>query len=316
MQFRTEIEIPLQAFPFTHYDKLMLLGSCFTENIGSRLEDSGFTTDINPFGVLYNPLSLASGLQDLMATKIYHEEDLFEHNGLFASFSHHSKFSSVSPEECLQKINQRMQQSSRFLKEASVLIVTFGTAFVYRLSGNGRVVSNCHKLPPSHFDRNRLSVEEIVDTWTGLLEDLHRYNPGIKVLFTVSPIRHWKDGAHGNQLSKATLLLAVDELERRLSMKDFPQLGYFPSYELVLDDLRDYRYYAEDMLHPSSVAIDYIWEKFSAFCFDRATQQQISEYRKIQQALQHRPFNPDSEASIRLKNEAQTKMEAFRKRFT
>lgn len=311
MQFRTEIQIKPLSFPIAHRDRILLLGSCFTENIGGKLEASGFQTDVNPFGILYNPLSVASALRQLIGGKIYTDDDLFEHQGLFASFSHHGKFSAPDKDTCLAQINQRMEYSSRFLRDATVLVVTFGTAFAYYLKSTGQVVSNCHKLPSDRFCRERLSVGEIVDAWRSIKEELAAFNPGLRVLFTVSPIRHWKDGAHGNQLSKASLLLAVEELTRQSP----PEARYFPAYELVLDDLRDYRYYTDDMLHPSQVAVEYIWEKFSTACFDKETQLCVAEYQKIQQALQHRPFHPDSEAYRKFLADARARLEAFRKRF-
>lgn len=317
MRFRTEIPVVPLSFPITHREKILLMGSCFTEHIGEKLETSGFQTDINPFGVLYNPLSLASGLQDLIKGKVYSLADIFEHQGLYASFYHHSRFSAPTKEECLEQINQRREESSLFLQQSSVLVVTFGTAFVYRLKETGNVVSNCHKLPADCFERKRLSVEDIVLAWRDLLRDLFAYNPRLSVLFTVSPIRHWKDGANGNQLSKASLLLAIEQIvELFTAGNNANSVQYFPSYELVLDDLRDYRYYAEDMLHPSPVAVNYIWEKFSTACFSKETQQAIIEYEKIDQALRHRPFHPESETYQVFIREARERLESFKKRFS
>lgn len=317
MRFRTEIPAESLRFPIHHSDRLILLGSCFAEHIGARLEASGFLTDVNPFGVLYNPLSVASGISALMQNKVYTREDIFEDRGLYASFAHHSRFSASTAEACLEGINRRMRQSSAFLREASVLLITFGTSFVFRLKETGEVVSNCHKMPASLFDRQRLTVSDMSAEWKCLLVRLKEYNPKLRILFTVSPIRHWKDGAHGNQLSKAALLLTIDELERAgRKHPEYPPMHYFPSYELVLDDLRDYRYYAEDMLHPSSLAVDYIWEKFSETCFDRATGQAVNEFRKIQQVLQHRPFHPESETYRQLLEKTRLQEAAFRKRYS
>jgi hypothetical protein len=283
------------------------MGSCFAEYIGNKLEASGFQADVNPFGVLYNPLSIASGLRDLMQRKVFSEEDLVECKGLFSSWSHHSRFSGLTPSVCLKKIRERMDVSSVFLEQASVLMVTFGTSYVYRLKKNGMLVSNCHKLPAGDFCQERLCVEEILAEWSVLAADLRKKLPSLNILMTVSPIRHWKDGAHENQLSKSILLLAIESLERRY---DF--IHYFPSYELILDDLRDYRFYADDMLHPSPVAIDYIWEKFSTAYFDRTTEIAINTCHRIRQDLEHRPSHPESEAYKAFRANAEKRLKDFR----
>ena len=250
MDFRTKITIPPANFTISHDDKLMMMGSCFAENMAASLLDCGFQVDMNPFGTVYNPQSLASGIRNLLFRKKYATSDLFFHQGLYHSFSHHSRFSDISAENCIENINRRLEISADFLKSASILVVTYGTSYVYSLKSTGETVTNCHKLPDDHLVRKRLSVADIVDDWSLLIEELKIYNPELKLLFTVSPIRHWKDGAHENQLSKSILLLAIDELIRK---NDF--CHYFPSYEIVMDELRDYRFYAEDMLHPSSVEI-------------------------------------------------------------
>ncbi len=305
MKFRTEISLSPNDWKISHKDHLLLLGSCFAENIGEKLKKSGFQSDVNPFGVLYNPISVASGLESLLSGKIYSEKDLFEHNGLYSSFSHHSKFSALTASGCLENINQRMLFSTGFLRKASVLIITFGTSYVYRFRKSGQVISNCHKLPSENFMHERLTVQEIVSVWKPLINKLRVNNPGLRILFTVSPIRHWKDGAHENQLSKSILLLAIQEIGEK----------YFPSYEIMLDDLRDYRYYAEDMLHPSSVAIDYIWGKFSSVYFDQETDKAIAEYNSIRQALQHRPFNPESDVYKTFLADAQSRLVAFEQKY-
>ena len=269
-----------------------MLGSCFAENIGARLESERFNVDINPFGTLYNPSSIAEALRMLANHKEFNLCDLFEHEGAFHSFSHHSRFSSTSANDCLEKINSRIYKSSTLLKSATILVITFGTSFVYRLKGDGRIVANCHKLPERMFERERLSTDEIVTDWMRLLDELWAVNGDLKIIFTVSPIRHWRDGAHENQLSKATLLLALDELQ-----KHYPnRIGYFPAYEIMMDELRDYRFYADDMIHPSPLAIDYIWQKFSDCFLSKETKNLLTEWSEIKKALQHKPFRPQSEA--------------------
>ena len=246
MELYTRILLPKARFSFSYEDRVVMMGSCFAENIGRKLEENKFSVDINPFGTLYNPASVAEGLRMLLRPERFTSGDLFRHEGVYHSFTHHSRFSAPSEEECLDHINSRLSQSSDFLRKATRLVITLGTAFVYRLKSDGRIVSNCHKLPEKMFDRQRLSTQEIVEDWKPLLLALWEQNPALKILFTVSPIRHWKDGAHENQLSKATLLLATDALQ-----KDYPgRIAYFPAYEILMDELRDYRFYADDMLHP------------------------------------------------------------------
>ena len=205
MELYTRILLPKARFSFSYEDRVVMMGSCFAENIGRKLEENKFSVDINPFGTLYNPASVAEGLRMLLRPERFTSGDLFRHEGVYHSFTHHSRFSASSEEECLDHINSRLSQSSDFLRKATRLVITLGTAFVYRLKSDGRIVSNCHKLPEKMFDRQRLSTQEIVEDWKPLLLALWEQNPALKILFTVSPIRHWKDGAHENQLSKATL---------------------------------------------------------------------------------------------------------------
>lgn len=270
----------------SHACGIALQGSCFAESIASRLADAGFSIDANPFGIAYNPLSLAQNLDQVLDNKVYQPNDLFKDQELYHSFSHHSRFSGVNPDAVLEKINSRIASASAFLRTAKRIIFTFGTAYVYRLQSTGEIVSNCHKLPARHFAYERSTIDEIVEKWNRLLLRLKTFHPDLAVLFTVSPIRHWKNGAHENQLSKSILLLAVDELIRNHS-----HCCYFPAYEILLDDLRDYRFYAEDLLHPSSQAIDYVWEKFKEAWMDRETLQKAREYEKIQKSLNHVPLH-------------------------
>lgn len=265
-----------------------MLGSCFTENIGERLLNAKFSVDLNPFGILYNPFSIEQCLLRLMEAKPFSADELFQHESRWHSFMHHSRFSAKSAELCLQAINERLLFSAKGLKDAEYLFVTFGTAWVYELKQTGEVVANCHKLPDATFVRRRLTVTEIVNHYTSLIKKLLLLNPKVKLIFTLSPIRHWKDGAHDNTLSKSILLLAIDELE-----KQFDNVSYFPAYELVMDDLRDYRFYAEDMQHPNKTAVDYIWERFSNCYFSAETKRTALEMEKLTRTLSHRPFNTD-----------------------
>lgn len=292
MEFRTRVRLEKPRFTFSHADSSLFIGSCFAENIGAMMASHFFSVDVNPFGVLYNPASVASALRLLIEDKLLTTSDLFFYDDSYHSFMHHSRFSSPNEEECLSQINERLVFSSSVLRRADRLVVTFGTAWVYKLKNNGQVVGNCHKIPDSSFLRIRLTVDEIVQEWTELLEMIRNVNSELKILFTVSPIRHWKDGANGNQLSKATLLLAVNELCSR-----FPEItDYFPAYEIMLDELRDYRFYADDMLHPSPLAIEYIWNCFSETYLNKESQVLLNELESIHKALNHKPFNPESQS--------------------
>ncbi|MDR1499396.1 MAG: GSCFA domain-containing protein [Tannerellaceae bacterium] len=292
MEWNTPVSIPEAAFSFSCRDAIMLLGSCFAEEIGERLGEDKFAVDINPFGTLYNPASIALSVRRLLNPKPFVVSDLFEYEGVYHSFVHHGRFSSVLKDETLDNINRQLRLSSCNLGNASVLIITFGTAYVYRLKADMRVVANCHKLPAYMFERERLPVDAITNDWDALLRSLWRVNPDLKVLFTVSPIRHRKDGAHHNQLSKATLLLAVDALQMR-----YPErIAYFPAYEIMMDELRDYRFYASDMIHPSSLAVEYICERFYRSFLSFESQTIIGQWQAIRKAIEHKPLQPASQS--------------------
>lgn len=291
MSFFTEINIPEFPWKIDYSKNILFFGSCFSENIGQKLADLKFSVDMNPFGILYNPESIANSLKILLKKRKFTENELFKDHGLWNSFHHHSRFSDVDKKVALEKINSRISSSSEFLKKADFLIITFGTAWVYELKRTGKIVSNCHKVPASEFKRYRLGVSEITETYRELLEKIWETNPGLKVIFTVSPIRHWKDGAVENQVSKATLLLAVDRLKNGFGEQ---VCSYFPAYELMMDELRDYRFYAEDMLHISPVAVDYIFDRFCNSIISKETQNISKKVEKIRKAIEHRPVNVKS----------------------
>jgi hypothetical protein len=291
MSFFTKIQIPEFPWKLDYSKSMMLMGSCFSENIGQKLLDLKFRIDMNPFGILYNPESIANSMKILLEKRIFTENDLFSDQGVWNSFYHHSRFSDVDRDIVLENMNNHIISSHEFLKTADFLIVTFGTAWIYELKRTGQIVSNCHKIPASEFKRFRLGVLEITEIWRELTEKLWQFNPNLKLIFTVSPIRHWKDGAVENQLSKATLLLSIDQLMRGFGDQ---RCQYFPSYELMMDELRDYRFYAEDMLHLSPVATDYIFDRFSKAMVSGESLEISAQVLKISKAVQHRPFNPKS----------------------
>jgi hypothetical protein len=292
MKFRTEIKLEKALYPINHEESILTIGSCFAENIAEYLRYSRFNVISNPFGVLYNPVSIMNSFKILKEGRKFSEFDLVYDQGEWHSFYHHSDFSHHDKNVCLDKINSRIAKASDFLIKADRIIITLGTAYVYNYIKNDIIVSNCHKIAAENFSRYLLSLEAIVDTIESIVNLLKEINPSVRILFTVSPIRHWKDGAVGNQVSKAQLILAVAEIVNR-----YENCGYFPAYEIMMDDLRDYRFYDSDLLHPNTIATDYIWELFIKFMLSKNCNALISEIEKVVKAAKHRVRNPHSEAN-------------------
>lgn len=287
--FRTILPGERAPFGIAHTDRALLVGSCFTEHIGERLAASKFPTLANPNGIVYNPVSIARSLHTLQRPDSDTEIELFEHQGLWHSWEHHGRFSHPDRHTAAEKIRAAHRQAAAFLQTANRLLLTLGTAEVFTLRETGQVVANNHKVPAERFDQRRLSVNETADALAGVLLSLHAAMPGLRVVLSVSPVRHLRTGFVENQRSKAVLVLACAELSERL---DF--VHYFPAYELLLDDLRDYRFYAADMIHPSDTAVEYIWEHFSDTYFSPETRRLLERISKIQAAARHRPFHPES----------------------
>ncbi len=289
MKFRTEV-IPQKASKqISHRDKVLFIGSCFTENIGRKFIDSGFQTNINPFGIIYNPLSICECLSRVAENKHFAEEELVKIGEFWKSYSHHGDFRSVNKEECLQMINSSLFESYSFLLEANYVVLTLGTAWIYMLQENNRVLANCHKLPSQLIERSLCESETMLESLLSCFEQCKALNPNLQFILTISPIRHWKEGYRDNMLSKSILHLVVERFCERTSS------FYFPSYEIVMDDLRDYRFYDSDMLHPNAVAVEYIWEKFKQTWFSEDTQRLSNDFNRLNAMLNHRPFNPESE---------------------
>lgn len=311
MQLNTQVSLPKPPFTLTYTDNMLLLGSCFAESIGQKLSDYKFSVDVNPFGPLYNLYSIHAALKILQKQKVYTAQDLVAYEGLYHSMDHHSRFSAPTAQECLSAIHARIKKSYGRLKETQVVIITLGTSYVYLQKDSGKIVANCHKLPDKLFERKVLSVEEQTIMGEQLVSLLTKINPNIRIIFTVSPIRHWKDGAHANQLSKAALLLAID----KIIQKDAHRITYFPAYEIMMDELRDYRFYADDMVHPSQLAVNYIWERFCESFVAYETLSAMKEWENIHKALQHKPFNPQSEAYRKFIIQTLLKMEHITDKF-
>ncbi|MCX6334507.1 MAG: GSCFA domain-containing protein [Bacteroidia bacterium] len=309
MELRTVVKINPSPNRITYNDPVMFIGSCFAASIGHRMETGHMPVMINPSGTVYNPVSVCNTLDTITSGRNYMASDLYEHKNTWLSFNHYTDFSSENAEAVLEKINRRSEAAGDFLTGARFLFVTFGTARVYRWKHSGKIVSNCHKIPSSEFTNELLSVEAIVSLWNNQLERLKSLFPDLKVIFTVSPVRHWKDGAHGNQISKSVLLLAVEEL---LGHPSKPE--YFPAYEIVMDDLRDYRFYDDDMLHPSTAAVDYIWNSFSDCYLDINIKKLWQEVSSITKAMSHKILTTSKTEVTRFAKNILTRIDAVESR--
>ena len=290
MELMTRIDIPASEWKMKTGAKVLLVGSCFADEIGEKMVRGGFEAMVNPFGTLYNPASIAASLLRSISEKEYTADSVeliqSESDGMWHSWMHHSSFSSLDVATLVERINGTTHCVADFLREADVLIVTMGTAIIYRLKETGMLVANCHKQLDSLFVRERLNSYDIVDQWQMLLQLLESVNPKLKVIFTVSPIRHKRDGYHVNQVSKGILLQGVDEIVNGKSSNS--QCFYFPSYEIMMDELRDYRFYADDMIHPSEKAVEYIWQRFQDTYFDNKTKDAVAKATKEWARHQHR----------------------------
>jgi hypothetical protein len=293
MELRTKLNIEPFQEKITYNDGVMFIGSCFASSIGSRMEMGHMPVMINPAGAVFNPVSVCNTIDTIISEKEFTLEDIDYHDGTWFSYYHYTDFSSDNPVNVLEKINNKSKEAFAFLKKAKFLFITLGTARIYRLKKTGVVVSNCHKVPASHFIPELMTVSDIVNTMKRQLDRLNALFPGLKIIFTISPVRHWKDGAHGNQVSKSILFVAVEEL-----LNQSLGIQYFPAYELVMDDLRDYRFYNDDMLHPSDTAINYIWEAFSGCYLENKTVKIYNEVVKITKACNHRLLT-DSPSKIK-----------------
>lgn len=289
MQFKTTIDIPHSNFEISHETNGLSIGSCFSTNIGNHLLDAKFPISVNPLGTVYNPVSIANTLDLVLGNETLNEQDVFFANGVWQSYKLHTTFSSTEQTKVLQNFRDIQDEFSHKCSTLDYLIITLGTAWVYELRETKQIVNNCHKTPSTLFNRRRLSVEECVTVLSSVIKRVRLRFPNLHVIFTISPIRHWKDGAHENQLSKSTLFLAIDKL-----ITSIKNIEYFPAYEILMDDLRDYRFYDIDMLHPNQLAIAYIWELFSTTYFSTATQSLIQRIESLKKAVEHRPFNSKS----------------------
>lgn len=285
MILSTPIHIPTGK-EISYNDPMISVGSCFAENMGKKLDEGKFSIHSNPFGILYNPVSIKDAILRIISNEPFSVSDLFSHHDLWHSWMHHGRFSSPEKMTALSMMNSSLATAHEKVSKANIIIITLGTAYAYRTKKDGVIVANCHKVPSSEFDKVRLSVDDVYGALNNALKALYSFNPSTEVILTVSPVRHIRDGIVENQRSKAILLLATEQLCKAKNV------NYFPSYEIMMDELRDYRFYDTDMLHPNTVAIDYIWEKFRSTYFTSSTMNHYKNVMKINKGFQHKVLHP------------------------
>ena len=307
MILQTEIKINPLEQTIAYGDSLLFLGSCFADEVGGLCRGLGFDVLVNPFGVLYNPASIAQSVERLQSGRPFsHEEVIAVGEGCYCTFSHNTVFWRSSEEALVEYVNLSLEAAHEQFLKAKWVVISLGTSWVFRHKGSGQVVSNCHKLPANQFERQFLTAEQSFQ----YLSEIVQQHPEKQFIFTVSPLRHLKDGLHENQLSKAALLLAVDEV-----CKKHGNAHYFPAYEILLDELRDYRFYKEDMVHPTDQAVRYIWERFADFAIDPKEKPAIKAAAELRQMLQHRPLFPESEAYKKFELLKEEKINALKRDF-
>jgi hypothetical protein len=296
MKFKLTLEATPSNEQIGYQDKILLIGSCFTENIGAKMQKHLFTVKENPHGILFNPVSVVNAIRDYIDCKQYGMDDLFVLNELYNSWHHHSRFSDITAEAALKKINESIQEAHVYLKESNQLVITLGSAWLYCLTDmagvqKGYVVANNHKAPAHWFEKRLMQPHELTSLLESIMGALQKFNPNLNVVFTISPVRHLREGLVENNRSKAVLIQAVHDL-----IASSKAAFYFPAYEYVIDDLRDYRFYAEDLVHPNYAATQYVWEKWVETFYSPTTQQIMKQIAELQMAIQHKPFNKNSQA--------------------
>jgi hypothetical protein len=310
MNFTTKIPIQKYNHPITYDSKIMMLGSCFAESMGNKFEYFKFQNTTNPFGIIFNPVSLAKLIERSAQKEYFTEEDIFFHNDLWQCYEVHSELSHSDKEVFLSNLNSIVELTHRHIGSLTHCIITLGTSWVYRNIETNEIVANCHKVPQKQFVKELLSPEIIAQSIESILFNISVVNPNCNFIFTVSPVRHIKDGFAENTLSKAHLISA---LHKTITYLPSP-ISYFPSYEIMMDELRDYRFYAEDMLHPNQTAIEYIWIQFFENYISESEFGLMNEICEVQRALQHRPFNPNSESHQKFLADLKTKMTTLEKK--
>ena len=312
MQFRTQIPISISNHPLDYNSKIVSLGSCFAENMGDKFQYFKFQNTINPFGIIFNPVSIEKIIQKAINTVLFTEKDIFFHNERWHCFDVHSDLSNPNKEDLLASLNALIKSTNHQLAQSTHVIITYGTSWVYRNIESDSIVANCHKVPQKQFKKELLSVEGTEKSVANTIKLIHAVNPNCTIIFTVSPVRHIKDGFVENQWSKSNIISALHKtFDCQLST-----INYFPSYEIMMDELRDYRFYTEDMLHPNQVAIDYIWKRFMETTISEAAFPTMEEVERIQKSLSHKPFNPNSESHLKFEAKVREKITKLESQYT
>lgn len=306
MQFTTKIPVEKYQYPITYESKIMAIGSCFAENMSKKFEYFKFQNLVNPFGIIFNPVSIEKLVNRIVNKIEFTESDIFFHNDLWHCYEVHSELSHPNKEDFLSILNALINSTNKQLNSSTHIIITYGTSWVYRNIKTNKIVANCHKVPQKQFLKEILSIETIEKSIQNTTALILKINPNCKFIFTISPVRHIKDGFVENQRSKAHLISAIHSNNQQPTTNN-----YFPSYEIMMDELRDYRFYAEDLLHPNQVAIDYIWECFSVNYISDKSQQVMIEVDSIQKSLLHRPFNPNTEIHQKFLKNLQQKIDTL-----
>jgi hypothetical protein len=307
MQFRTQIPLSKTNNPIDYTSKVLSFGSCFAENMADKFDYFKFQNETNPFGIIFNPVSIEKIIERTIQEKWFTEKDVFFHNERWHCFEVHSDLSNSDRQELLETLNKAISETQKQLKEATHIIITYGTSWIYKNLESDQIVANCHKVPQKQFSKELLSVDAIQKSIQNTINLIQTLNPEINFIFTVSPVRHIKDGFAENQLSKSHLFAALHQVLKTHNSQ-FTIHNYFPSYEIMMDELRDYRFYAEDMLHPNQVAIDYIWHRFSENYIAETAISIMKEIEEIQKSLRHKSFNPESEQHQKFLAKLQEKM--------
>jgi len=315
LQFTTKIPIQKSSFPIDYDSKIMLLGSCFAENMGEKFDYFKFQATTNPFGIIFNPVSLEKLIRRSVEKRKFTENDIFFHNDLWHCFEVHSELSNSDKDAFLESLNDLIRSTNKHLSDSTHIIITLGTSWVYRNIASNEIVANCHKVTQKEFTKELLSIQQIEESIESIISLVHSVNSNCKFIFTVSPVRHIKDGFVENTLSKAHLIAAIHSVLNRkfsTSLELTTQNNiYFPAYEIMMDELRDYRFYAEDMLHPSQTAIDYIWIQFFENYISESEFGLMNDICSIQKGLKHRPFNPKTESHQKFLHQLELKIKTI-----
>jgi len=310
LQFTTKIHVKESCFPINYNSKILLIGSCFAENIGDKFQYFKFQSFVNPFGIIFNPVSLEKLIRRSVENRKFTENDIFFHKDLWHCFELHSELSNPDKETFLNNLNSMVELTHRQIETVTHCIITLGTSWVYRNIVSKQIVANCHKVPQKEFTKELLPIHQIEESLESIISLMHTVNPNCKFIFTISPVRHIKDGFTENTLSKAHLIAAI---HKTINHHTSP-ISYFPSYEIMMDELRDYRFYAEDMLHPSQTAIDYIWIQFFENHISESEFGLMNEICSIQKGLKHIPFNPNTASHQKFLADLKTKITTIEKK--